>query len=135
MPCCVCTRQEGAVDGGIAHGAERCASARSEKNVTFSQICVTYVCRSSVRLALVWALGGGRGGVRLACGVPVLGTAKPKAISGIRILLKDKAEGKSVTVCAAIVTRVQWRAEFRVIFTRDGRGPHILRRSARLRSS
>ena len=37
----MCTRQEGGVDGGIAHGAERCASARSEKNVTFSQICVT----------------------------------------------------------------------------------------------
>ena len=36
------------VDGAFAHGAERCASARSEKSVTFSQICVTYVCRSSL---------------------------------------------------------------------------------------
>ena len=38
-----------AVDGAFAHGAERYASARSEKNVTFSQICITYpvqiVCR------------------------------------------------------------------------------------------
>ena len=42
-----------AVDGGIAHGAERCASARSEKNGTFSQICVTYVCRSSCRIAIL----------------------------------------------------------------------------------
>ena len=36
-----------AVDGGIAHDAERCASARSEKSVTFSQIWTTYMCRSS----------------------------------------------------------------------------------------
>ena len=36
-----------AVDGAFAHGAERCASARSDVFVTQRQICMTYVCRSS----------------------------------------------------------------------------------------
>ena len=41
------------VDGGFAHGRERSPrhgpSHGSEKNVTFSQICVTYACRSSTK--------------------------------------------------------------------------------------
>ena len=39
--------QEGGGDGGIAHGAERCASAPSDVFVTQRQICVSYMCRSS----------------------------------------------------------------------------------------
>ena len=43
----LCAPVKKAVDGGIAHDAERCASARSDVFVTQRQICVTYVCRSS----------------------------------------------------------------------------------------
>ena len=43
----LCARIKQAMDGAFAHGRERCPSAGSEKIVTFSQICVTFVCRSS----------------------------------------------------------------------------------------
>ena len=38
-------RVKQAVDGAFAHDAERVPQSGSEKSVTFSQICVTYVCR------------------------------------------------------------------------------------------
>ena len=48
-PVAVCTYQENktAVDGGIAHDAQRCANAPSDVFVTQRQICVSYMCRSS----------------------------------------------------------------------------------------